>query len=59
MPRSELEKPSVNEGYELRVTQEKGEGVFATRSFKRDDIVMTGDLVEVAKRNTTWTTQVC
>ena len=45
-------------GYELRNTPGKGEGVYATRNFKRNDLVMRGNVLKVAEKNTSWTTQV-
>jgi hypothetical protein len=45
-------------GYELRATPGKGEGVFATRNFKRGDLVLRGTVLKVAEKNTSWTTQV-
>ncbi len=38
-------------GFDLRETSEKGEGIFATRSFKVGDIVMVGVIKEVLYRN--------
>ena len=35
-------KEIMKTGFELRETSEKGEGIFATKSFKVDDIVMVG-----------------
>jgi len=38
-------------GFELRETSEKGEGVFATKSFKAGEIVMVGVIQEVLNGN--------
>jgi len=38
-------------GFELRETSEKGEGVFATRSFKAGEIVMVGIIEKVLDEN--------
>ena len=45
-------------GYELRATPGKGEGIYATRYFKCDELVMKGNVLKEAVKNTTWTTQV-
>jgi len=45
-------------GYELRKTDNKGEGVYATEDFKRNEIVMVGNLFEILKENDAWATQV-
>jgi len=45
-------------GFELRETSEKGEGVFATRSFKAGEIVMVGIIEKVLKENNSHASQV-
>ena len=44
--------------FELRGTSEKGEGVFATKSFEVGDIVMVGVIKEVLNRNNSHASQV-
>lgn len=34
----------MDDGFELRVSDRKGEGVFATRSFKTGETVMVGTI---------------
>lgn len=45
-------------GYELRSTPGKGVGVYATRNFSRNSVVVIGNPVKTAEKNTAWTTQV-
>ena len=45
-------------GYELRETSEKGEGIFATKSFKTGDIVMIGVIKEVLNGNNSHASQI-
>jgi hypothetical protein len=45
-------------GFELRETPEKGEGVFATKSFKVGDTVMVGIIKEVLNGNHTHASQI-
>ena len=45
-------------GFELRETSEKGEGVFATRSFKAGEIVMVGIIEKVLEDNNSHASQV-
>ena len=47
-----------NPGYVLRSAGGKGEGVYATKDFKRNDLIIRGDVLEVAARNSPWATQV-
>ena len=44
-------KEIMKTGFELRKTSEKGEGIFATKSFKVGDIVMVGIIKEVLNGN--------
>ena len=44
-------KEIMKTGFELRETSEKGEGIFATKSFKVGDIVMVGIIKEVLNGN--------
>ncbi len=41
----------MTEGVELKVSGDKGEGVFATRKFSRNDIVVIGIVSEVLSEN--------
>ena len=45
-------------GFELRETSEKGEGIFATKSFKVGDIVMIGIIKEVLNGNHSHASQI-
>ena len=45
-------------GCELRETSEKGEGIFATKSFKVGDIVMVGVIKEVLNGNHSHASQI-
>lgn len=45
-------------GFELRGTPEKGEGIFATQSFKVGDIVMVGAIKEVLSANHSHASQI-
>jgi uncharacterized protein len=45
-------------GFELRETSEKGEGIFATRSFKAGEIVMVGIIEKVLEENNSHASQV-
>ena len=45
-------------GYELRSTPDKGVGVYATRNYSQNSIVVIGNPIKVAEKNTPWTTQV-
>ncbi len=45
-------------GYELRETAEKGEGIYATQSFKVGDIVMVGIIKEVLTGNHSHASQI-
>ena len=45
-------------GFELRETSEKGEGIFATRSFKDGEIVMVGIIEKVLEENNSHASQV-
>jgi len=48
----------MEDSVELRNSCEKGEGVFATRSFSFGDTVMTGVIKKILKRNTAHASQV-
>ncbi len=45
-------------GYELRETSEKGEGIYATQTFKVGDTVMVGVIKEVLTRNHSHASQI-
>ena len=45
-------------GYELRSTPDKGAGVYAKRNFSKNSIVVVGNPIKKAEKNTPWTTQV-
>jgi SET domain-containing protein len=48
----------MKDGFELRESTEKGEGVFATKSIKVGDIVMVGVIKEVLNGNHTHASQI-
>ena len=48
----------MDDGYELRVSDEKGEGIFATRSFKTGELVMVGIIEEVLEENHSHASQI-
>jgi len=48
----------MEDGYELRTTDEKGEGIFATRPFEAGEIVMLGIIDKEYKENTSHTAQI-
>jgi len=48
----------MKEGFELRRTVRKGEGVFATRSFKRGETVMVGIIERVLDGNDSHASQI-
>lgn len=48
----------MNEGYELRITEGKGEGIFATRDFKAGEIVMVGRIKEYLTKNHSHASQI-
>ena len=45
-------------GYELRKAPGKGEGVFATKAFKKGDIIMVGHIVEYLDSNNSHAAQI-
>ena len=45
-------------GFELRTTAGKGEGVFATKSFKKDEIVMVGEIEKTLEKNHSHASQI-
>ena len=47
-----------DKGYVLSNAKGKGEGVFATRDFRKNELVMKGEVVRIVEENTKWTTQV-
>jgi len=51
-------KEIMKTGFELRETSEKGEGIFATKSFKVGDIVMVGIIKEVLNGNYSHASQI-
>ncbi len=48
----------MDDGFELRVSDKKGEGIFATRSFKTGEIVMVGTIEKVLKENHSHASQI-
>ena len=48
----------MNEGYELRESNEKGEGIFSTRSYEAGDVVMIGIIDKILKENNSHASQV-
>ena len=48
----------MDEGFELRVSDKKGEGVFATRSFKTREIVMDGIIEKRLEENHSHASQI-
>ena len=51
-------KTKEDPGYNLGSFGVKGEGVYATRRFKRNDIVIKGQIIEEGLENDPWCTQV-
>jgi len=49
---------NTNDGFELRESPEKGEGIFATKPFKVGDIVMVGIIKEVLSGNHSHASQI-
>ena len=49
---------SMKDGFELRESSEKGEGVFATKSFKTGEIVIVGIIKEVLSKNHSHASQI-
>jgi hypothetical protein len=49
---------NMDDGFELRVSDKKGEGIFATRSFKTGEIVMVGTIEKVLKENHSHASQI-
>ena len=47
-----------NDGFELRTSCDKGEGIFASRSFHSGETVMTGVIAETVSRNHSHASQV-
>ena len=54
---SECNTPSVSPGYELLSSAGKGDGVYATKEFKRKDLVMRGNVEKETDYNTPWSDQ--
>jgi len=54
MPRAQ----TTNDGFELRESPEKGEGIFATKPFEVGDIVMVGIIEEVLSGNHSHASQI-
>ncbi|MHB8793424.1 MAG: SET domain-containing protein-lysine N-methyltransferase [Thermoleophilia bacterium] len=48
----------MNDGFELRVTDGRGEGIFSTRSFKTHEIVMVGMIDKVLDGNHSHASQI-
>jgi len=49
---------NTNDGFELRESPEKGEGIFATKPFEVGDIVMVGIIEEVLSANHSHASQI-
>ena len=54
MPRAQ----NTNDGFELRESPEKGEGIFATKPFEVGDMVMVGIIEEVLSANHSHASQI-
>ncbi len=52
------QEPNADDGFELRDSPEKDEGVFATNSFEAGDIVMVGVIREVLSENHSHASQI-
>ena len=48
----------MEKGFELRESTEKGEGIFATRSFKVGEIVMVGRIEKILEENNSHASQI-
>lgn len=55
---AETKKGHMNTGYELLGTPDKGEGVFATKPFRCDDVVMVGVIKERVDENHSHASQI-
>jgi hypothetical protein len=53
-----MEKVLLREGFELRNSAGKGEGIFATRSFEAGEIVMVGIIEKVLEKNHSHASQI-
>ena len=53
-----MKKEFLKDGFKLRESAEKGEGIFATRSFKIGEIVMVGIIGKVLKENHSHASQI-
>jgi len=53
-----IKKGFLKDGFELRESDGKGEGIFATRSFKAGEIVMNGIIEKVLEENHSHASQV-
>ncbi len=53
-----MKKGFLKDGFELRESAGKGEGIFATRSFKVDEIVMVGRIEKILEENHSHASQV-
>jgi len=49
---------NIKDGFELRKSSEKGEGIFATKSFNLNDIVMVGVIKEILSGNHSHASQI-
>jgi hypothetical protein len=49
---------NMKDGFELRKSSEKGEGIYATKSFKVGDLVMVGVIKEVLSGNNSHASQI-
>ena len=48
----------MKDGFELRESSEKGEGVFATKSFKKGEIVIVGIIKDALSENHSHASQI-
>lgn len=48
----------MNVGFELRTSPQKGEGIFATKAFTTDEIVMEGKIEKILKENNSHASQI-
>jgi len=56
--KQEVQKIKTKEGFELRESAEKGEGIFPTRLFKAGETVMVGRIEKVLEENHSHASQV-
>jgi len=53
-----MKKGLLKDGFKLKISDGKGEGIFATRSFKVDEIVMVGKIAKVLEKNHSHASQI-